>query len=94
MMQFDPRGVNARLVEKVRDALDREGFSHVQIIVSGGFNPDKIASFEKQKAPVDIYAVGSFLLTGMYDFTADIVMVEGEPESKTGRTYRPVRSRG
>jgi nicotinate phosphoribosyltransferase len=94
MMQFDPRGVNARLVEKVRDALDREGFSHVQIIVSGGFNPEKIASFEKQKAPVDIYAVGSFLLTGMYDFTADIVMVEGEPESKTGRTYRPVRSRG
>jgi nicotinate phosphoribosyltransferase len=94
MMQFDPRGVNARLVEKVRDALDREGFSRVQIIVSGGFNPEKIAFFEKQKAPVDIYAVGSFLLTDMYDFTADIVMVEGKPESKTGRTYRPVRSRG
>ena len=93
MMQFDPRGVNARLVEKVREALDREGFSHVKIIVSGGFNPDKIASFEEQKAPVDIYAVGSFLLAGIYDFTADIVMVDGERESKTGREYRPVRSR-
>jgi nicotinate phosphoribosyltransferase len=93
MMQFDPRGVNVRLVEKVREALDREGFSHVKIIVSGGFNPDKIASFEEKKAPVDIYAVGSFLLTGMYDFTADIVMVDGERESKTGREYRPVRPR-
>jgi nicotinate phosphoribosyltransferase len=60
MMQFDPRGVNVRLVEKVREALDREGFSHVKIVVSGGFNPDKIASFEEEKAPADIYAVGSF----------------------------------
>jgi nicotinate phosphoribosyltransferase len=93
MMQFDPRGVNVRLAEKVREALDREGFSYVKIIVSGGFNPDKIASFEEQKAPVDVYAVGSFLLTGIYDFTADIVMVDGERESKTGREYRPVRPR-
>jgi nicotinate phosphoribosyltransferase len=93
MMQFDPRGVNVRLAQKVREALDREGFSHVRIIVSGGFNPDKIASFEVQKAPVDIYAVGSFLLTGVYDFTGDIVKVDGERESKTGREYRPVRPR-
>lgn len=93
MMQFDPRGVNVRLVEKVRQALDREGFSHVRIVVSGGFNPDKIASFEEEKAPVDIYAVGSFFLGGSCDFTADIVMVDGERESKTGREYRPVRQR-
>jgi nicotinate phosphoribosyltransferase len=93
MMQFDPRGVNIRLVEKVREALDRKGFSHVKIIVSGGFNPDKIASFEEKKAPVDIYAVGSFFLGGRCDFTADIVMVDGEGESKTGREYRPVRPR-
>jgi nicotinate phosphoribosyltransferase len=93
MMQFDPRGVNVRLAEKVREALDQEGFSHVKIIVSGGFNADKIASFEEQKAPVDIYAVGSFLLAGIYDFTADIVMVDGKQESKTGREYRPVRPR-
>jgi nicotinate phosphoribosyltransferase len=93
MMQFDPRGVNVRLAEKVREGLDREGFSHVKIIVSGGFNADKIASFEEQKAPVDIYAVGSFLLAGIYDFTADIVMVDGKKESKTGREYRPVKPR-
>ncbi|MBN1253825.1 MAG: quinolinate phosphoribosyl transferase [Deltaproteobacteria bacterium] len=93
MMQFDPRGVNVRLAEKVRGALDRENFSHVKIIVSGGFNAEKIASFEEQKAPVDIYAVGSFLLTGIYDFTADIVKVDGKRESKVGREYRPIRSR-
>ena len=93
MMQFDPRGVNVRLAEKVREALDREGFSHVRIIVSGGLNPDKIASFEEKKAPVDIYAVGSFLLGDRYDFTADIVIVDGERESKIGREYRPVMPR-
>lgn len=93
MMQFDPRGVNVRLVEKVRSALDREGFSWVKIIVSGGFNPEKIAHFEEKKAPVDIYAVGSALFEGKYDFTADIVMVDGEPEAKKGREYRPIRLR-
>ena len=93
-MDFDPRGVNVRLVEKVREALDREGFSHVKIIVSGGFNPDKIASFEEKKAPVDIYAVGSALFEGKDDFTADIVMVDGEREAKRGREYQPVRPRG
>ncbi len=93
MMQFDPRGVNIRLVEKVREALDRKGYSHVKIICSGGFNPDKIASFEGKKAPVDIYAVGSFFFGGPCDFTADIVMVDGKQESKTGREYRPVRQR-
>jgi nicotinate phosphoribosyltransferase len=93
MMQFDPRGVNIRLVEKVREGLDRKGYSHVKIIVSGGFNPDKIAAFEEKKAPADIYAVGSFFLGGTCDFTADIVMVDGERESKTGREYRPVKQR-
>jgi nicotinate phosphoribosyltransferase len=93
MMQFDPRGVNVRLVEKVRAALDREGFPHVKIIVSGGFNPDKIALFEEEKAPVDIYAVGSALFEGHYDFTADVVRVEGGKEAKKGRGYKPMRSR-
>ena len=93
MMQFDPRGVNVRLVEKVRSALDREGFSWVKIIVSGGFNPEKIAHCGEKKARVDIYAVGSALFEGKYDFTADIGMVDGEPEAKKGREYRPIRLR-
>src|SRR5438128_2897188 len=39
---FKPTGVNARLVRKVRDALDAEGFSTVRIVVSGGFDLEKI----------------------------------------------------
>ena len=42
MGDFDPRGVNERLVRKVRDALDRDGFERVRIVASGGFDADKI----------------------------------------------------
>ena len=89
MGDFDPRGVNPRLVEKVRDALDREGFRHVKIVVSGGFDADKIRRFKEAGVPVDSYGVGSTLVRGSYDFTADIVLVEGNPSAKTGRWHRP-----
>ena len=42
MGDFDPRGVNPQLVRNVRSALDAEGFAHVRITVSGGFDPAKI----------------------------------------------------
>ena len=35
---FDPRGVNPQLVRNVRAALDAEGFPHVRITASGGFD--------------------------------------------------------
>jgi nicotinate phosphoribosyltransferase len=86
---FDPRGVNPQLVRNVRGALDAEGFTHVQITVSGGFDPAKIRRFEQDGVPVDSYGVGSSLFADRFDFTADIVMVDGAPVSKAGRTYRP-----
>ena len=86
---FDPRGVNSRLVHKVRDALDGEGFGHVRIVASGGFSAAKIRAFEEADVPVDGYGVGSSLMGGSYDYTADIVLVEGEPKAKAGRWYRP-----
>ena len=89
MGDFDPRGVNPRLVEKVRDALDREGFTHVKIVVSGGFDVYKIRRFKEAGVPVDSYGVGSTLIRGSYDFTADIVLVEDSPSAKTGRWHRP-----
>lgn len=82
-------GVAPRLVEKVRQALDREGFPHVKIIVSGGFYPERIRYFEEMGVPVDIYAVGSWILSGRYDFTADAVRLNGKPLAKVGREYRP-----
>ena len=85
---FDPRGVNPQLVRNVRQALDAEGFGHVQITVSGGFDPAKIRRFEEEGVPVDSYGVGSSLFVGRFDFTADIVTVDGKPLAKAGRGFR------
>jgi nicotinate phosphoribosyltransferase len=89
-------GVNPRLVFTVRQALDfawerwplptawqeraQAYCRNVKIVVSGGFNPDKIKRFEKLAVPVDIYAVGSSLFDNhgenVTDFTADVVRVK------------------
>jgi len=86
---FRPTGVNARLVRKVRAALDAEGFSTVRIVVSGGFDLEKIRSFERDGVPVDAYGVGSSLIRGANDFTADVVTLDGRPCAKVGRRFRP-----
>lgn len=85
----DRYGVTPLLVEMTRKALDKEGFNHVKIIVSGGFNPDRISRFEKLGVPVDMYAVGSWILSGRFDFTADAVRLDGKKLAKVGREYRP-----
>ncbi|MFW6264664.1 MAG: nicotinate phosphoribosyltransferase [Bacillota bacterium] len=91
-------GVNARLIYKLRKALDKAYFDwnveskdlelakkycqDVKIIATGGFNPDKIRSFENSQVPVDIYGVGSWLLSNSSaegtnnDFTADVVRIK------------------
>ncbi len=89
MQNFKPNGVIPRLVEMTRQALDQHGFNHVKIIVSGGFNPDRIAEFERQQVPVDAYGVGSYLMRGVNAFTADVVLLEGKPCAKVGRKYTP-----
>jgi nicotinate phosphoribosyltransferase len=89
MGYFDPRGVNRRLVERVRTALDAEGFQRVKIVVSGGFDAERIREFEEHGVPVDSYGVGSSLIRGENDFTADVVMTDGRPSAKVGRRYRP-----
>ncbi|HEX2202591.1 MAG TPA: hypothetical protein VHG91_04820 [Longimicrobium sp.] len=90
-------GVNAYLVRKMRAALDAEGFTYVGIVVSGGFTPSKIRRFEAEGVPVTAYGVGSSLLghsdgTGglltAFDYTADLVKLDGAPEGKVGRSFR------
>ncbi|MCJ7623255.1 MAG: nicotinate phosphoribosyltransferase, partial [Anaerolineaceae bacterium] len=86
-------GVAPRLVFLVRQALDtaweswdvpdvwREEASafcrNVKIVVSGGFNIDKIERFESLNVPADIYGVGSALFDNygpsVTDYTADVV---------------------
>src|SRR5215216_1058240 len=88
MGDFEPTGVNEVLVRRVREALDGAGHEHVHIVASGGFDADKITAFEKAGAPVDAYGVGSSLVRGANDFTADVVRVEGRDCAKAGRRFR------
>jgi nicotinate phosphoribosyltransferase len=89
MGEFKPTGVNPVLVERVREALDSAGHERVRIVASGGFNAEKIRHFEELGAPVDAYGVGSSLVRGQNDYTADVVRVDGRDCAKVGRRFRP-----
>ncbi|MFN4189596.1 MAG: nicotinate phosphoribosyltransferase, partial [Pseudothermotoga sp.] len=78
-------GVCPELVWRARQEFDKVGLNNLKIVVSGGFDADKISLFEKLKVPVDVYAVGSKLLRHKVDITADIVEVNGRPCAKVGR---------
>ena len=78
--------VTADLVKEVRAWLDLEGFKQVKIVASGGLDPERIRYFISEGAPVDIFAVGSYISDASpIDFTADLHEVEGKPIAKRGR---------
>jgi len=78
--------VTPDLVREVRARLDQEGYGHVQIIVSGGLNPERITFFKEHGAPVDSYAVGSYIAGAKpIDFTGDLKEIDGKPIAKRGR---------
>lgn len=89
MGRFRPTGVVPELVWKVRRALDNAGYPGVRIVASGGFDARRIREFEEAGVPVDAYGVGTSLLRGSNDFTADVVRVDGVPCAKVGREERP-----
>jgi nicotinate phosphoribosyltransferase len=89
MGAFRPTGVNPQLVWNVRHALDDAGFDHVRIVVSGGFDADRIREFRRQDVPADSFGVGSSLFKDRYDFTADVVRIDGRDGAKAGRAYTP-----
>jgi len=84
-----PTGVAPELVREVRRTLDAEDFGRVRIVVSGGFTAARIAAFEAAGVPADAYGVGSSLLRGVADFTADVVLLDDVACAKAGRSYRP-----
>jgi nicotinate phosphoribosyltransferase len=86
LSSFDAKGVNPPLIIALRKALDENGFHHVKIIVSSGFNPEKIKHFEAMKAPVDLYGVGLYLVTLRTNFSGDLVMLNGKKQAKFGRS--------
>ncbi len=81
-------GVNVEQVKRLREALDKNKGKHVKIIVSSGFNAQKIADFEKNKAPVDSYGVGESILKINIGFSCDAVLLDGIKLAKEGRKYQ------
>jgi nicotinate phosphoribosyltransferase len=78
--------VTADLVKEVRARLDLEGFQHVRVIISGGLTPERIRSFKESGAPVDSFAVGSYISgASPIDFTGDLKQIDGHPIAKRGR---------
>ena len=87
---FDPHGVCKELVIALRNALDKEGFNYVKIIVSSSFSPEKIKEWTKEKVPVDLYGVGTYFVNNMTcGFTGDLVSLDGKDEAKEGRANYP-----
>lgn len=105
----DPKGVSPVLVRTVRRALNnawthwnvpthleevaKRYCEQVRIIVSGGFNREKVEHFERARTPVDAYGVGSSFFSNdgqtNTDFTMDVVRVQIEGQwhdmAKVGR---------
>lgn len=78
--------VTADLVHEVRARLDAAGHRHVRITVSGGLTPDRIRYFKEAGAPVDSFAVGSYISGATpIDFTGDIKEIDGVAIAKRGR---------
>jgi len=78
--------VTADLVHEIRARLDQAGFRHVKIVVSGGLNPERMHYFKDAGAPVDSFAVGSYISGATpIDFTGDIKEIDGRPIAKRGR---------
>jgi nicotinate phosphoribosyltransferase len=86
---FVPTGVNPTLVWNVRNALDAEGLGDVKILVSGSITVQRIREFEDAGVPVDAYGVGSALTSGRFGFAADVVMLDGAPHARAGRSLKP-----
>lgn len=82
---IETHGVNVTLVKALRKALDDEGFNHVKIVVSSGFDAKKVAMFTKENAPVDTYGIGGSLIKCTRSFTGDVVNINGKPMAKVGR---------
>ncbi|WP_341508281.1 nicotinate phosphoribosyltransferase [Mesomycoplasma ovipneumoniae] len=84
----DDFGINAKLIKKLREELDKNNGQHVKIIASSGLNPMKIRELEEQNAPVDLYGVGEYMLQIRNHFCADATVLNGKKLAKFGRFYR------
>lgn len=77
-------GVTPDLVREIRSRLDMAGAGHVDVIVSGGINPERIRVLSE--AGASAFGVGSYIAhAAPRDMTMDIKVVENRPLAKRGR---------
>ncbi len=90
------------LSKTVRKILNRQGLSQVKIIASGNLNEDKIRALLQQKAPIDVFGVGTEMVISKDHPSLDLVYklvqtqdAKGQVILKTkgseGKTYYPKR---
>ncbi len=83
------RGVTVELAKNLRNALNKNGFNNVKIILSSGFaNPEKVRAFidAEQEMGIKIFdSLGVGQLFYSRSATADIAEVDGKLLSKFGR---------
>lgn len=79
-------GVTIELVREVRSRLDQSDFRHVEIMVTGGFTPERIREFVAAEARVNIFGVGAYIATAPSNtFAAEIQEIDGRPFARRGR---------
>ena len=86
------KGVTKELANKVRSALDKNGFKKVKIILSSGFaKVEKVIDFidEEERTGLKLFdGLGCGQFFHSRSATSDIVKVDGKLLSKTGRGYK------
>ncbi|UUD36528.1 nicotinate phosphoribosyltransferase [Mycoplasmopsis citelli] len=82
-------GVNPEQIIRLRKALDQAGATKYKIVVSSGFDEEKIKLFEQLNVPVDYYGVGQSIFKINNSFSADAVILNGKMQAKQGRKYNP-----
>jgi len=79
-------GVNYPLVKMARETFDELGLKDLKIVVSGGFDEEKLKLFNRADAPYDMVGIGSSIVNKFtVDFTADAVKLDNQPNAKVGR---------
>ena len=88
----------AYLSKKVRQALDEEGFSKIQIIVSGNLDEYLVESLLKQNAKVDGFGIGTKLVTSYDEPALDMVYklstINGNSEIKISDSLEKMNEPG
>ena len=79
-------GVYPNTVKEVRARLDLEGYTHVEIFVSGDLDVELIREFVEKGAPVNAFEVGRYIGgASSHGFSADIHEIDGKPVARRGR---------